>query len=79
MAGPLAGCVASLQSSISLLTSSISILDTGVNDFPRLAKVLETTRVSVAFPPAGYFPTPKDDVIAWYMGGARHFVHNADH
>ena len=56
MAGSLAGCVTSLQSSISLLTSSISILDTGVNDFPRLAKVLETTRVSVAFPPPEYLP-----------------------
>ncbi|KAI9871776.1 MAG: hypothetical protein M1830_002473 [Pleopsidium flavum] len=27
-----------------LLDSSISILDSGVNDFPRLAKVLQTTR-----------------------------------
>jgi len=46
MANPLAGCVNSLQSSISLLSSSIAILDTGVNDFPRLGKVLQTTRVS---------------------------------
>ncbi|MCJ1287913.1 hypothetical protein MMC26_007265 [Xylographa opegraphella] len=44
MASPLSGCVNSLQSSISLLGSSISILDSGVNDFPRLAKVLQTTR-----------------------------------
>ncbi|MCJ1291091.1 hypothetical protein MMC34_002634 [Xylographa carneopallida] len=44
MAAPLSGCVTSLQSSISLLGSSISILDSGVNDFPRLAKVLQTTR-----------------------------------
>lgn len=46
MANPLAGCVNSLQSSISLLSSSIAVLDTGVNDFPRLGKVLQTTRVS---------------------------------
>ncbi|MCJ1421644.1 hypothetical protein MMC32_008010 [Xylographa parallela] len=44
MAAPLSGCVNSLQSSLSLLGSSISILDSGVNDFPRLAKVLQTTR-----------------------------------
>ncbi|KAF1809950.1 mitotic spindle biogenesis protein Spc19 [Eremomyces bilateralis CBS 781.70] len=44
MASSLDGCVASLRSSISLLDSSISILDSGVNDFPRLAKVLQTTR-----------------------------------
>ncbi|MCJ1367827.1 hypothetical protein MMC16_006962 [Acarospora aff. strigata] len=44
MASALPGCVASLQSSIQLLSSSISILDSGVNDFPRLAKVLHTTR-----------------------------------
>lgn len=47
MGTPLAGCVNSLQSGISLLNSSISILDSGVNDFPRLAKVLQTTRVSI--------------------------------
>lgn len=29
-----------------LLDSSISILDTGINDFPRMSKVLQTTRVS---------------------------------
>lgn len=28
-----------------LLDSSISILDTGVNDFPRMSKVLQATRV----------------------------------
>ncbi|MCJ1410554.1 hypothetical protein MMC19_004640 [Ptychographa xylographoides] len=44
MATSLSGCVNSLQSSISLLSSSISILDSGVNDFPRLARVLQTTR-----------------------------------
>ncbi|KAF2839125.1 DASH complex, subunit Spc19 [Patellaria atrata CBS 101060] len=44
MANSLEGCVASLRSSMQLLDSSISILDSGVNDFPRLAKVLQTTR-----------------------------------
>lgn len=43
----LAGCVSSLRSSMQLLDSSINILDSGVNDFPRLAKVLQTTRVCV--------------------------------
>jgi DASH complex subunit SPC19 len=45
MNNSLAGCVASLKSSMSLLDSSISILDSGVHDFPRLGKVLQTTRV----------------------------------
>ena len=45
MATPLASCVSSLRSTNALLSSSISILDSGVNDFPRLAKVLQTTRV----------------------------------
>jgi hypothetical protein len=45
MASPLGGCVASLRNSMQLLDSSINILDDGVNDFPRLAKVLQTTRV----------------------------------
>ncbi|KAF1958663.1 hypothetical protein CC80DRAFT_524139 [Byssothecium circinans] len=40
----LEGCVGSLRSSMQLLDSSINILDEGVNDFPRLAKVLQTTR-----------------------------------
>ncbi|KAK4894698.1 DASH complex subunit spc19 [Elasticomyces elasticus] len=40
----LQGCVASLRSSMHLLDSSINILDTGVSDYPRLAKVLQTTR-----------------------------------
>ncbi|KAF1995820.1 hypothetical protein P154DRAFT_415869, partial [Amniculicola lignicola CBS 123094] len=40
----LEGCVSSLRSSMQLLDSSITILDSGVNDFPRLAKVLQTTR-----------------------------------
>jgi len=42
----LQGCVASLRSSMHLLDSSISILDTGVSDYPRLTKVLQTTRVN---------------------------------
>lgn len=41
----LEGCVGSLRSSMQLLDSSINILDQGVSDFPRLAKVLQTTRV----------------------------------
>lgn len=41
----LRGCVGSLMNSMQLLESSISILDAGVNDYPRLAKVLQTTRV----------------------------------
>ena len=45
MANPLADCVSSLRSSNHLLSNSISILDSGVNDFPRLAKVLQTTKV----------------------------------
>ncbi|KAK3110926.1 DASH complex subunit spc19 [Teratosphaeriaceae sp. CCFEE 6253] len=40
----LSGCVASLRSSMQLLDSSIHILDSGVSDYPRLAKVLQTTR-----------------------------------
>ncbi|WPH01809.1 Hypothetical protein R9X50_00466300 [Acrodontium crateriforme] len=40
----LQGCVASLQSSMQLLESSINILDSGVSDYPRLTKVLQTTR-----------------------------------
>ncbi|KAF2485981.1 DASH complex subunit Spc19 [Neohortaea acidophila] len=40
----LQGCVGSLQSSMQLLESSINILDSGVSDYPRLAKVLQTTR-----------------------------------
>ncbi|KAI9833327.1 MAG: hypothetical protein M1819_003722 [Sarea resinae] len=43
-ASSLAGCVASLRTSNQLLDSSISILDSGVSDFPRLTKVLTTTR-----------------------------------
>lgn len=42
----LQGCVTSLRSSMQLLDSSINILDSGVSDYPRLAKVLQTTRVS---------------------------------
>ncbi|KAL2037955.1 hypothetical protein N7G274_009430 [Stereocaulon virgatum] len=44
MANPLTSCVSSLRSTNALLSSSISILDTGINDFPRLGKVLQTTR-----------------------------------
>jgi DASH complex subunit SPC19 len=44
MSSTLSACVTSLQSSINLLSSSVSILDSGVSDFPRLAKVLQTTR-----------------------------------
>ncbi|KAK5112414.1 hypothetical protein LTR85_011523 [Meristemomyces frigidus] len=40
----LQGCVASLRSSMQLLDSSINILDSGVSDYPRLAKVLQTQR-----------------------------------
>jgi len=45
MAASLSTSVSSLQSSLQLLDSSINILDQGVNDFPRLCKVLQTTRV----------------------------------
>ncbi|KAF2790333.1 mitotic spindle biogenesis protein Spc19 [Melanomma pulvis-pyrius CBS 109.77] len=44
MASSLEGCVSSLRTSMQLLDSSLNILDSGVNDFPRLAKVLQTTR-----------------------------------
>lgn len=47
MASPLEGCVGSLRNSMQLLDSSINILAEGVNDFPRLAKVLQTTRVGI--------------------------------
>jgi DASH complex subunit SPC19 len=40
----LSGCVLSLRSSMQLLESSISILDSGVYDYPRLSSVLQTTR-----------------------------------
>lgn len=45
MGDALASCVSSLRASNNLLASSISILDSGVSDFPRLGKVLQTTRV----------------------------------
>ncbi|OQD77820.1 hypothetical protein PENDEC_c002G05480 [Penicillium decumbens] len=44
MASSLAASVSSLQSSLQLLDNSITTLDAGVNDFPRLCKVLQTTR-----------------------------------
>ena len=45
MASALEGCVASLRGSMQNLDSTINILDDGVSDMPRLAKVLQTTRV----------------------------------
>ncbi|KAF2741497.1 DASH complex, subunit Spc19 [Polyplosphaeria fusca] len=44
MASSLEGCVSSLRNSMQLLDQSISILDSGVSDFPRLSKTLQTTR-----------------------------------
>ncbi|KAJ5386155.1 hypothetical protein N7509_008696 [Penicillium cosmopolitanum] len=44
MTSSLAASVTSLQSSLQLLDNSITTLDSGVNDFPRLCKVLQTTR-----------------------------------
>ncbi|KAJ5294114.1 hypothetical protein PENANT_c009G01606 [Penicillium antarcticum] len=44
MAASLSSCVSSLQSSLHILDNSITTLDSGVNDFPRLCKVLQTTR-----------------------------------
>jgi DASH complex subunit SPC19 len=48
MAHSLEGCISSLRESLALLDSSIKTLDAGVSDFPRLAKVLQTTRVRVS-------------------------------
>ena len=45
MAVSLSGSVSSLQSSLQLLESATDTLDAGVSDFPRLCKVLQTTRV----------------------------------
>ncbi|EAW11555.1 DASH complex subunit SPC19 [Aspergillus clavatus NRRL 1] len=44
MAASLQASVDSLQSSLQILDSSIATLDSGVSDFPRLCKVLQTTR-----------------------------------
>ncbi|CAI7647385.1 unnamed protein product [Penicillium bialowiezense] len=44
MAASLSSSVTSLQSSLNLLDNSITTLDSGVSDFPRLCKVLSTTR-----------------------------------
>ncbi|KAJ5773617.1 DASH complex subunit Spc19 [Penicillium paradoxum] len=44
MASSLSSSVTSLQSSLQILDNSINTLDSGVNDFPRLRKVLQTTR-----------------------------------
>lgn len=41
----LQGCVRSLQASMQLMESSLDVLDAGMNDFPRLTKVLQATRV----------------------------------
>lgn len=47
-ANTLSSCVSSLRSSMQLLDSSISILDSGTSDFPRLARVLQATRVRIS-------------------------------
>ncbi|KAL4906697.1 hypothetical protein BDW74DRAFT_136652 [Aspergillus multicolor] len=44
MAASLSDSVASLHSSLGLVDDSIAILDSGVSDFPRMSKVLQTTR-----------------------------------
>lgn len=62
MASPLEGCVGSLRNSMQLLDSSINILAEGVNDFPRLSKVLQTTRV-------GYYYTLEKNILK----GSQHF------
>jgi hypothetical protein len=49
MAQALEGCVSSLRESLVLLDSSIQRIDSGVSDFPRLSKVLRSTRVSRPF------------------------------
>lgn len=54
----LQGSVASLRTSMHLLDSSLSILDAGVADYPRLARVLQTTRVSQPLPPSPPFVLP---------------------
>jgi DASH complex subunit SPC19 len=41
---PLTLCVSSLTSSNDILASSVATLDSGVNDFPRMGRVLDTTR-----------------------------------
>jgi hypothetical protein len=53
----LSASVTSLRSSLSLLDSSISILDSGISDFPRLKKVLSSTRVRL---PPHKSPSPSD-------------------
>ena len=50
--------MASLQNSNRLLESTISILDSGVHDFPRIKKILQCTRVG-PFPPL----YPYDELI----------------
>ena len=72
MANPLASCVSSLRSTNALLSSSISILDSGVNDFPRLAKVLQTTRVcfrNIIFLSTDYFTICTDVSRQRFLAG----------
>lgn len=45
-----ADCVSSLRTSLKFLDSSVTTLDEGVADFPRLVKVLKSVRVR--------FPSP---------------------
>jgi DASH complex subunit SPC19 len=52
MAHALEGCVSSLRESLVLLDSSIQRIDSGVNDFPRLSKVLRSTRVRMDCKPS---------------------------
>ena len=58
MAEHLQASVGSLQSSLQILDSSISTLDAGISDFPRLCKVLQTTRVSAISSPVQYVTNP---------------------
>ena len=44
MTTSLSGALASLQTSTSLLASSLAILDAGISDLPRLSKVVSQTR-----------------------------------
>lgn len=55
----LSSSVSSLQASLQLLDASIGTLDAGVGDFPRLCKVLQTTRVSDAAQRLAKLPTAR--------------------
>ena len=80
MANPLASCVSSLRSTNALLSSSISILDSGVNDFPRLAKVLQTTRVCWHFSVYPVFPTQIASMFtALFLAGMIHCANLTQH